>query len=319
MLQRRGRATAAELAAELECSERTVYRDMQALGEAGVPVYAERGVGGGFRLVDGYRTRLTGLTADEAQALFLSALPSQAAELGRAEAATAARHKLLAALPDRQSSLAESSSRRFHLDAPRWGRAVATPPALSALADAVWADRRVRIGYRRDGDVVSRLAEPYGLVLKQGVWYAVARVDGSYRSYRLDRVESVDDTGERFERDPSFDLETWWDRHAAAFEASLLRRRVTVRLSPRGRRRLWGVVEHAAASEALSGVVATDADGWTVVELPTEGLDFAATAIVALGAEAEALGPPEFRDQVAQILRAATAHYADSALAGRTA
>ena len=319
VLQRRGRATAAELATELECSERTVYRDMQALGEAGVPVYAERGVGGGFRLVDGYRTRLTGLTADEAEALFLSALPSQAAELGRAEAATAARHKLLAALPDLQSSLAEASSRRFHLDAPRWGRPVATPAALSDLADAVWADRRVRIDYRRDGDVVSRLIEPYGLVLKQGVWYAVARVDDSYRSYRVDRVEAVDDTGVSFERDPGFELETWWDRHAAAFEASLLHRRVTVRLSPRGRRRLWGVVEYAAAREALSGLTAAEADGWTVVELPTESLEFAAAAIIALGAEAEALGPPKLRDQVAEILRTAAARYADSALAGRSA
>jgi predicted DNA-binding transcriptional regulator YafY len=319
LLQRRGRLTAGELASEVECSERTVYRDMQALGEAGVPVYAERGSGGGFRLVDGYRTRLTGLTRDEAEALFLSALPVQAAALGRAEAATGARHKMLAALPDGHSLVAEATTRRFHLDAPGWFRSVATPPALPTVADAVWGDERIRIGYRRDGGVVRRVVEPYGLVLKQGVWYAVGRVDAAFRSYRVDRIDDVQPTGSRFDRDPAFDLEEWWDRQAAAFEASLLRHRVTVRLSPEGRRRLWSVVEAAAAREALSGATTVDVDGWTTVRLPTEAVDYAAAAVVALGPEAEAIDPPEFRARVASTIRAAAERYRDDVRVDRTA
>jgi predicted DNA-binding transcriptional regulator YafY len=318
LLQRRGLVTAAQVAAELECSERTVYRDMQSLGEAGIPVYAERGGGGGFRLVDGYRTRLTGLTRGEAEALFLSVLPAQAAELGRSEAAMAARHKVLASLPDRYSAVADAVQ-RFHLDAPGWFRTVATPSTLPVLADAVWGDRQVRIGYRRDGGTVRRTLEPHGVVLKQGVWYVVARVDASWRSYRVDRVAEAEPTGERFDRDPAFDLEAWWDRQAAAFEVSLLRHHVTVRLSPHGRRRLAHVVEPVAAREALSSATAVDDHGWTTVRLPTEALDFAAEAVIALGADAEAVDPPEFRQRVASTLRAAADRYRGDGPAEQTA
>jgi predicted DNA-binding transcriptional regulator YafY len=319
MLQRRGQATAAEMAAELECSERTIYRDMVALGEAGVPVHAERGIGGGFRLIDGYRTRLTGLTRDEAEALFLSALPAQAAELGRAAAATAVRHKLLASLPVSHSVAAETATRRFHLDAPGWFRDVETPPLLRVLADAVWGDERVRIGYRREGGTVRRTLEPHGVVLKQGVWYTVARVDASWRSYRVERVTEAEPTGERFDRDPDFDLETWWDRQAAAFEVGLLRHHVTVRLSSHGRRRLGRIVEPLAAREALSSATGVDDHGWTTVRLPTEGLGFAVDAIVALGADAEALEPPVFRRRVAQTLRHAADRYGPDAPRAQTA
>jgi len=156
LLQARGHRTAAELAEELEVSVRTVYRDVQALAESGVPIYAERGPGGGVRLVDGYRTRLTGLTTDEAEALFLSGVPGPAAELGLGTVVTAARLKVLAALPPELRTRAGRVAERFHLDAPGWWQHTDPVPCLGELASAVWETRAVHIRYRRDDRVERR-------------------------------------------------------------------------------------------------------------------------------------------------------------------
>src|SRR5438034_2717540 len=196
LLQTRGRLTAAELSEELEVSVRTIYRDVDALSEAGVPIYAERGPGGGVRLVDGYRTRLTGLTPDEAESLFLVGMPGPAAELGLGTVLAAAQLKLLAALPPELRSRAGRVRERFHLDAPGWFREADQPPHLAAIADAVWNQHRIRIRYDRweahAGGArlndVTRTLEPLGLVLKSGVWYLVAHADGQLRTYRVSRV-----------------------------------------------------------------------------------------------------------------------------------
>ena len=162
LLQTRGQLTAGELAAELEVSIRTVYRDVEALSEAGVPVYTERGPHGGIRLVDGYRTRLTGLTSDEAEALFLSGLPGPAAELGLGAVVAAARLKMLAALPPELRSRAARLGQRFHLDAPGWFKGAESAPHLQELANAVWDDRRIRIGYRRRASRALPSTSPFG-------------------------------------------------------------------------------------------------------------------------------------------------------------
>src|SRR6187399_2846626 len=148
MLQTRGQLTAGQLADELEVSIRTVYRDIEALSEAGVPVYTERGPHGGIQLVDGYRTRLTGLTADEAEALFLSGMPGPAAELGLGTVVAAARLKVLASLPGELRARASRLVERFHLDATAWFSSSDPVPHLATLADAVWEARRLRIAYR---------------------------------------------------------------------------------------------------------------------------------------------------------------------------
>ncbi|NLU74475.1 WYL domain-containing protein [Streptomyces sp. HNM0575] len=265
LLQTRRAMTGAELAAELEVSERTVSRDVLALSEAGVPVYADRGRSGGYRLVGGYRTRLTGIGRSEAEALFLSGVPCALRDMGLADAASAARLKVSAALLPELSDAHLSAAQRFHLDAPGWWKPPEEPPKqLPALAEAVWDDRVVRMCYRRRGDEVggtSRAArprgrelEPYGLVLKAGVWYLAARVagGGDLRVYRVDRVMGVEETGQRFVRDEEFDLPGFWDERSSAFARSILRDEVVLRLSAAGARRLRHVTDRRAAEEALA-------------------------------------------------------------------
>ena len=176
LLQTRGRMTATELSERLEVSVRTVYRDVEALSAAGIPVYADRGPAGGYRLLEGYRTRLNGLTAEEASSLFLAVLPGPAAELGLGEVAATAELKLLAALPPEPRGLARRMRERFHLDVPGWYHAGEETRFLADAADAVWRQRPLRMTYQRWGpSVVERTVHPHGLVLKAGTWYLVAR------------------------------------------------------------------------------------------------------------------------------------------------
>lgn len=302
LLQSRGTMTAGELARELEVSERTVYRDMEALSGAGVPVYADQGRGGGYRLVGGYRTRLTGLTREEAEALFLAGLPGPAGDMGRGEAVAAAELKVLAALPASLRDAPSRAGQRFHLDAPGWFGEAGPPPLLRDLARAVWEDESAELRYRRKDTEVTRTAEPYGLVLKNGVWYLVARVGGkrrTYRTYRVDRVTAVRPTGASFERDEEFDLAGYWREQAAAFVRSLLREEVTVRLSPAGMRALRYAVEPHAARRAAEGAGVPDARGWVVTTLPAESADVAASELRRLGPEVEVLDPPGLRERMA--------------------
>ena len=191
ILQTRGGLTAGELADELEVSVRTIHRDVDALSAAGVPIFAERGPHGGIRLVDGYRTRLTGMTADEAEALFLSGLPGPAAELGLGTVVAAARLKVLAALPAELRSRASRLVERFHLDAAGWFQAGEPVPHLGTVSEAVWEGQALRIEYRRERMPVARDLGPLGIVLKGGVWYLVATSDGQIRTYRVSRIVSA--------------------------------------------------------------------------------------------------------------------------------
>ena len=327
LLQARGAMTAAEVAAELEVSERTVHRDAQALSEAGVPVYAERGRHGGYRLVEGYRTRLTGLDRAEAQALFLIGLPDAARDLGLGDATSAARRKMTAALPSGLRDAPLAAAARFHLDAPRWFRAAEPPPLLAPLAEAVWSDRAIHAIYRRGGGGTAappaasepgrpppgasagRVVEPYGLVLKAGVWYLVGRVDGGFRVYRVSRFADVTPTGERFVREPGFDLAAFWTRWSADFARSLLTMELVVRLSPAGLRRLPHVIDEAAVPAALASVTGPDADGRVRATVPAESPDVAFEQMLRLGPEAEVLTPAAVRDRLAAAAARMAARY----------
>ncbi|GGJ47715.1 helix-turn-helix transcriptional regulator [Streptomyces brasiliensis] len=302
LLQSRPSMTAGELARELEVSERTVTRDAQALSEAGVPVYADRGRAGGYRLVGGYRTRLTGLARSEAEALFLSGVPGALREMGLEDAASAARLKVSAALLPSLGDASRTAAQRFHLDAPAWFREPETPALLSAVAEAVWADRCLTTRYRRDGAEVERVLEPYGLVLKAGTWYLCARVPDAdaFRTYRIDRFTAVEATAARFVRDEEFDLPGFWAERAEEFARSILRAEVVVRLSPEGVRRLAYAVDPPGAREALRDAGAADADGRVTVTVPVESEEVAYTQLMALGPEAEVLAPETLRERFAR-------------------
>ncbi|GGW27120.1 MULTISPECIES: helix-turn-helix transcriptional regulator [Streptomyces] len=302
LLQARPAMTAAELARELEVSERTVTRDAQALSEAGVPVYAERGRAGGYRLVDGYRTGLTGLARGEAEALFLSGVPGALREMGLADAASVARLKVSAALMPSLRDAPTAAAQRFHLDAPAWFQEPAAPPLLPVIADAVWDDRRLTARYRRGETEVVRELEPYGLVLKAGVWYLCARVAEAqaYRTYRIDRFTAAEPLAERFGRDEEFDLPGFWAGQAERFARSILRAEIVVRLSPAGLRRLPYAVEPVAARDALAGAGEPDARGWVTVTLGVESEEVAHGQLTALGPEAEVVSPESLRRRFAE-------------------
>jgi predicted DNA-binding transcriptional regulator YafY len=305
LLQSRPSMTAAELARELEVSERTVTRDAQALSEAGVPVYADRGRAGGYRLIGGYRTRLTGLARGEAEALFLSGVPGALREMGLEDAASAARLKVSAALLPSLRDASRTAAQRFHLDAPNWFTEPKAPELLPAVADAVWDDRRISARYRSRQAEVERELEPYGLVLKAGVWYLCARVPepGSYRVYRIDRFTAAEAGEERFERDEEFDLPAFWDEQAERFARSILRAEVVVRLSQAGARALPYAVDPVAAREALAAADAPDEEGRLTLTLPVESEEVAHAQLAGLGPEVEVLEPGSLRTRFAEDAR----------------
>ena len=301
VLQARGRTTAAVLATELEVSERTIHRDVDALSAAGVPIYAERGPGGGIQLVDGYRTRLTGLTADEAEALFLSGLPGPAAELGLGTVVAAARLKVLAALPTELRARASRLVERFHLDAAGWFHAAESVPHLAALADAVWESRRIQVAYRRGSSQVERRIEPLGLVLKAGVWYVVAATEGQVRTYRARRIVAVRDTAETFSRPADFDLPSHWNESIAAYERDMPRVEVTVRVDRRAIGLLADMVGERAVRDAE---VLEEADeGWRRLRLTAEWPDEVPGRMLAMGGAVEILDPPEIRERAIALAR----------------
>jgi predicted DNA-binding transcriptional regulator YafY len=308
LLQVHGRLSAAELAARLEVSVRTVYRDLDALSAAGVPVFTQPGTGGGCGLLEGFRTRLTGLTEEEAEALFLAGVPGPAGELGLGTALAAAQLKLLAALPEPLRLRAGHARARFHMDLPRWfERAGDDDPAhLVAIAGALWDDHLLELAYGREArPLVTRRVEPLGLVLKAGVWYLVARLPGRGHPhvYRLSRVASARRLDEPFERPADFDLAAFWSEWARAFAAGLPRIAVRVRLAP-------DALEAARvlAIEVEPGPAETD--GWVPATMVFERIDHAVSGVLGLGPSAEALEPAELRQRVAAAARATALRYA---------
>jgi predicted DNA-binding transcriptional regulator YafY len=302
LLQTRGRMTAAQLAEELEVSVRTVYRDVEALHAAGIPLYGEAGHAGGYALLAGYRTRLTGLNAGEAEALFFSGLPGPAAELGLGEALAQAQLKVRAALPPELRAQADRVRARFHLDAPGWYAPDDDVRHLPRVADAVWHGRVLDVRYRRWSEPtdVDRRLEPYGLVLKAGRWYVVA--GPGPRTYRVDQILRLTVRAERCEPPTGFDLARYWAHYQADFHARLYPQAATVRLAPHVR--LGG-----AAGRALADGV-TETDGWVRAVLPVESLDHAHRTFLALGADVEVLEPAELRARLADTARILADRYA---------
>lgn len=320
-LQARGRCTAGELASHLETSERTIRRDLESLCVAGVPLYSERGRGGGWRLLGGHRIDLTGLTAAEAQALFTATGPGSAAALGPGVAAglAAARRKVLAALPAPLRAQVEAAGLALLVDSSPWGRSSSgtadTPaggdPHLEALREAVLAGAQVVLCYEPPGrPAEDRRVHPHGLVCKRGVWYLVATTPAGLRTYRLSRIRSVAVTEDPVEQPPGFDLAATWAEVGQRMSA-----RVPVDL----------VVEVAVEAGWLARLQAMVGAWWPVEETgmaedgrATATIRFASVAVAAaelvrLSDHAEVLSPDEVRAEMAAMGRRLVLRYGEQA------
>jgi predicted DNA-binding transcriptional regulator YafY len=310
LLQLHRRMTARELAERMEVSERTIQRDMEALSAAGVPVTAERGAGGGWALVEGYSTNLTGLNEAEVQALFIAGPSNVLADLQLGKASDAAFIKLLASLPSVSRRGAEHVRQRMHVDVTGWGAEAETFPHLQTLQDAVWRERKLRIVYGRgSGDceeTVERLVDPLGLVAKGSAWYLVAAVEGEPRSYRVSRVKSASIMDEVCARPEGFDLAAFWEKSASVFKRNLPRYEATLRV----RRSVVPRLRYAGRFARVERIGEPDAEGWVEVSMRFQFEGEACEYALSFGSEVEVVEPLELRGKVVEMAEGVIAFYA---------
>jgi predicted DNA-binding transcriptional regulator YafY len=311
LLQTRGRMTADDLAEELEVSPRTIYRDLDALSLAGVPVYADRGPSGGISLLDDYRTNLTGLTQNEVRSLFMFTVPGLFADLQVDKTQEAATLKLLASLPSPFRQDAELARQRIHLDPAAWFQPPEATPHLSILQDAIWQNQRLRLVYRRaDGNWVKRLVDPYGLVAKTSVWYLVAGAMRGIFTYRVSRIQEAEITDSTFERPTDFDLPGYWTKWCADFEVQHDQYEVTLRLPPKGIPlliQMFGEGIHTLLEQSGG----SDDQGCCTLTLTFESPDDACRKLLGLGTAIEIINPKELRDQMLNTAQELAAFYAN--------
>jgi len=315
LLQTRGRMTAQDLADELEVSVRTVYRDVESLGAAGVPIYADRGPAGGYQLLDGYRTRLTGLTGDEAGSLSLAGVPGPAAALGLGSVLAAAELKLRASLPGELADRVDRVRERFHLDAPGWFRADEPTPHLATVADAVWRERMLEVRYRRwkAPREVTRTLSPLGVVLKAGRWYLVAGRDDKITAYRVVNVLEAALLDEPAHRPPGFDLAKYWQEWTDRYERGVYTASATVRMTTEALDRMAYVFPPEMARVARASAGSPDEAGWLTTTVPIESIRHGHIELLKLGADAEVLAPPELRERFAATARGMAETYLPAA------
>ena len=305
LLQIHERMTARELSKRLEVSERTIHRDMEALGMAGVPIIAERGSHGGWMLIEGYETRLTGLNEAEIQALFLTRPARLLADLSLDKASDAALIKLSAALPPIFRHDADYARQRIYLDVTGWNPRDEKAPSLHTLQEAVWQERKVSFTYGQNECRGERLVDPLGLVAKGSVWYLVAAVDTDVRSYRVSRIEDAKIEDAPFVRPASFNLAAFWEessakfkRHLPKYSATLRVKQATIQRLPYGGR--FARVEHVGESGE---------DGWTKVSMRFQFEEEACEYVLSFGTQVEVIEPFELREKVVQMAKSVIDFY----------
>ena len=302
LLQERERLTARDLAARLEVSERTILRDMDALTTAGIPVMADRGAGGGWRLLDGYRTKLTGLTAAEIRSLFLARPERVMADLGLKQESDTAMLKLQAALPESARRDVEFARTRLYLDPRGWRDPGDAIPSLPALVTGLWHGRRLRFTYRRQlGEPGERTVDPLGLVAKGGAWYLVARSEGEPRTYRVSRIDDPVLLAEPAAALAGFDLAAYWEQSSVSFREQLPRYYATFLAEPAVMRwvryRGWRLEEEAPEGERVRIRLRFDVE--------EEARQFA----LSFGAAVEVVEPAELRAAVVEAAREIVERY----------
>jgi len=304
LLQSRGRMSAPVLAEELEVSQRTILRDIDHLSAAGIPIWSDRGRDGGFQLREGWSTNLTGLTEDEAQALFLAGLPTAAAELGLGSASASARLKMLASLPESLRDNAEQVNSRLHFDPIDWFRAAVPTDHLQAIAHCVWNQRIVNIQYESWKGTKARTIKPLGLILKAGIWYTAALADESRepRIYRLSNILQLAITETKFRRPKQFDLTEFWKQSTQRFETEIYSDEAILLVTPRGMKRLLELSAVVGQAAKRSAVAYPDKTGWTKVIVPIESIDFAAGQMLSIGVDVQVLEPSTLRKRMKHLI-----------------
>lgn len=307
LLQVHRRLTARELARRLEVSERTIHRDMEALSAAGFPVFAERGTGGGWMLVEGYKTNLTGLNKNEIQALFLTKPLSLLADLGLDKASDAALIKLSAALPSMYRDNAEHARQHIHVDVTGWNRLDESIQFLPTLQEAIWQERKLKFSYQRGGscDPVERMVDPLGLVAKGSVWYLVAAVDGEVRSYRVSRLLDARVIDEPCIRPKGFDLAAYWEQSTVNFKTNLPNYQATVRAHPE----IVPFMRFAGRFARIEHAEPPDEEGWVKVSLRFDVEEMACGYVLSFGPQMEVLAPDTLREKVIGAAESVIAFY----------
>lgn len=297
-LQTEGRMTAAELARRLEVSERTIYRDMDALSASGVPIYADSGAGGGFSLPPDYRTKVDGLTAQEIHALFLNMSNRAFQQLGIGQSLRSALLKLLNALPGPNRQNADWIQNRVYLDTDAWYRFKEHVPYIQAAQQAIWEEKEVVMTYatQTDGEILMRL-KPYGLVAKAGIWFIVGEAESQTQAYRLSRIRSFQILEDRFSRPEQFDLQSFWHGWVARFESERTRYSVVLEISQEGLPLLSQAIGEAAKQQAelQKSMVRS---GWRRLTLSFANKEEALSRILALGLHAKVIQPMELRQSI---------------------
>lgn len=306
LLQTRGTLTARALAAELEVTERTIYRDVIALSASGVPVYTERGPGGGIALVEDYRTNLTGLNADEVRALFMLSIPAPLDQLGVGDELRMALLKLSAALPVSRRADESTARQKIHLDASGWFQPEEPTPHLKTIQSALWSNRQLEITYRSDFSAdVEMLIAPYGLVAKANVWYLVGAREDHLRVLKISRIRQASLRVESFERPAAFDLPGFWKTWCDEFESTRPQFPVTLRVSP-----TLAQILSENRPETLTSPPAIEPDGWQTITLTFESLEAARTRILGYGGAVEVLAPLALRLSLIDFARQTLSRYA---------
>lgn len=302
LLQNRGRMTARELAVELEVSGRTIYRDIEALGTAGVPIYSEHGPGGGIALLDSYRTDLTGLTTSELQALFALSIPAPLAELGLRQDFQSALLKLTSSLPSPQREKEERLRSRIHLDWQSWSGLRHPTPYLGVLYKALFNDCQVTIRYPLlFGQVVEKTVDPLGLVTKSGVWYLVCRQNEQIKVHAVSSLNSAFPNNKPFSRPAGFELDRFWQEYCRRVEENHTYYAVILRVQPAVLSDLERTAEQHA--EVLETQSVQDDEGLIVVRLVFFSLAHARSRLMGLGGAIEVLEPCALRLSMADFAR----------------
>ncbi len=308
LLQVHRRITARELARRLEVSERTIYRDIEALSSAGVPVTAERGTGGGLTLLESFRTNLTGLNATEVQALFLGQPAHLLNDLGLHQASEAALIKLLAVLPSINRQSAEYVRQRIYIDISGWqpGSSQESLKFLPLLQEVIWQERKVMITYQRGEQGVERVLSPLGLVAKGRIWYLVAAIEDQLRTYRVSRIQEARILEEACTRPDNFDLASYWRESSETFMANIPRYPVTVRMT----RQALSRFTQGGRYIQLEQTSPADEQEWITARILFENKDEICGYLLGFGREVEILEPPEIRAQVIELARQIGEFYA---------